>query len=630
MNTDIFSKSEWIWYRKEPIPDSYGDFKDTFFYESGQVLCRLSCDGEYTFFVNGTYVSSNQYADYEHYKVYDQVDITGFLKQGENEIYILVWHMGVPSQRYCPGEAGLLYEVVQKEKVLACSDCSTLSRQNPHYLSGYCKSVSLQLGCSFLYDASKEEDTEYTSSVIVTKLCSMYERPIEKLVLQPEKQVEYLISEPCHYLIDCGEEVLGVPVLKFTSGCAQKILVAWGEHIKDGGVRRKIQMRDFSFEYIAQKGYNEYINYMLRLGMRYLEVFTEAPVDIEYIGVLPQQYPVTVRPAQFADPLDQKIYDVCVRTLQCCMMEHYMDTPWREQCLYAFDSRNQMLAGYQVFENGNRAYARANLELMAKAPAREGLLPMTHPSGKSTIIPSFSLHYITAVREYLDFTGDLAFGEQVYDRMYSVIETFAATMKDGLLRQFAGEHLWNFYDWTPGMNHPIPVEEGHTDLMINCLFLLALKNMEQIARKLGRAFTCKGWERTVKRAAHEAFYHREKGIYSMTEGGEVFTELGNALAILSGLAKVQEYDRLEEALLGDWMEECTLSTKCFKYDALLLLNDKNRAAVTKEIRRTYGQMLEEDATTVWEVIGGADDFSMAGSLCHGWSALPVCYLKQTV
>ena len=34
------------------------------------------------------------------------------------------------------------------------------------------------------------------------------------------------------------------------------------------------------------------------------------------------------------------------------MMEHYVDTPWREQCLYAFDARNQMLCGYYAFENG--------------------------------------------------------------------------------------------------------------------------------------------------------------------------------------------------------------------------------------------------------------------------------------
>ncbi len=41
----------------------------------------------------------------------------------------------------------------------------------------------------------------------------------------------------------------------------------------------------------------------------------------------------------------QKIYDVSIYTLKCCMHEHYEDCPWREQALYTMDSRNQMLCG---------------------------------------------------------------------------------------------------------------------------------------------------------------------------------------------------------------------------------------------------------------------------------------------
>jgi hypothetical protein len=34
-------------------------------------------------------------------------------------------------------------------------------------------------------------------------------------------------------------------------------------------------------------------------------------------------------------------------------------------------------------------------------------------------------------------------------------------------------------------------------------------------------------------------------------------------------------------------------------------------------------MLRENATTFWETIEGARDFANAGSLCHGWSAIPI-------
>ena len=39
-------------------------------------------------------------------------------------------------------------------------------------------------------------------------------------------------------------------------------------------------------------------------------------------------------------------------------------------------------------------------------------------------------------------------------------------------------------------------------------------------------------------------------------------------------------------------------------------------------------MLDEGATSAWETKIGASDFSNAGSLCHGWSAVPVYYYNK--
>jgi hypothetical protein len=34
-------------------------------------------------------------------------------------------------------------------------------------------------------------------------------------------------------------------------------------------------------------------------------------------------------------------------------------------------------------------------------------------------------------------------------------------------------------------------------------------------------------------------------------------------------------------------------------------------------------MIDAGSTTVWETINGSVDFDNAGSLCHGWSAVPI-------
>jgi hypothetical protein len=67
----------------------------------------------------------------------------------------------------------------------------------------------------------------------------------------------------------------------------------------------------------------------------------------------------------------------------------------------------------------------------------------------------------------------------------------------------------------------------------------------------------------------------------------------------------------------------------FKYDALLRIDDKCYSSyVLEDIRKVYLKLLAEDATSFWETEDGAAAFGNAGSLCHGWSALPIYYLHK--
>ena len=622
----VFSNAAWIWYTQEEAPDTYGDFADSFDYTGGRAVCHISCDGDYTLFVNGAFVSSNQYGDFEHYKIYDSIDITGCLAVGKNDLRVIVWHLGIASSRYRPAKAGLLYAVECGGRTLCQSGAETLSREDPNYKSGYKKIITSQMGQSFLFDANGPGSAPYHGSFVVNKTCQMYSRPICKSVLLNRKETTLLKNEGDHYLIDLGEETVGLPTLQFSTRVPQKITVAWGEHIRDGGVRRKVGGRDFSFEYIAKPGRNSYTNHMLRLGCRYLEVFCEAPIEMEYIGVIPQVYPVSVIPKSFGDPTRQRIYDLCVRTLRLCLMEHYVDTPWREQSFYSFDSRNQMLCGYRVFQDGNRDYARANLLLMSRDDRDDGLLSITCPSGGPLAIPSFSLHYFTAVREYLVYTNDLSLACEVYDKLQTILKAFAGQFHEGLLFTFKESRYWNFYDWSAYMDEPIGATETRADLMLNCLFVLALEHFKWISGKIGRPFAYQSLSDELKANIRKAFFDKTSGLFSMVRGEKQYTALGNAVAILAGLTTEEESRHIAEKLLSGELAECSLSMKCFVYDALLKVDPGYREAIVEEICRTYGEMLADGATSVWEVKEGADAFNKAGSLCHGWSALPVLYL----
>ena len=47
--------------------------------------------------------------------------------------------------------------------------------------------------------------------------------------------------------------------------------------------------------------------------------------------------------------------------------------------------------------------------------------------------------------------------------------------------------------------------------------------------------------------------------------------------------------------------------------------------VFSAIRNDWGKMLYSGATSFWETIRGGWDFGCAGSLCHGWSGIPVYF-----
>ncbi len=629
----IFSNSQWIWNKKEYSENEYAEFYDIFNWEEGKTTINISVCGDYTLFVNGEFAESNQYGDFEHYKVYDSIDITPYLKKGENRISILAWYFGKSGMRYSNFGAGLIYEIENNKNIIAYSSEKTMSRKSLAYKSGERKTVSPQLGCSFEYNSTLEdawingEIAGFTESAVTSEKKDFYKRPIKKLVLS-EPCFGTLSGEKNRYLVDLGKELVGLCTFSFYSEQEQKILISYSESLKDGRVRRIIDYRDFSFDYIAKKGENKYTNYMFRLAGRYIEIESEYPIKLDYIGLIPQSYPAKVKEFKPENELDRKIYEICMHTLNLCMMEHYVDCPWREQCLYAFDSRNQMLTGYYAYEDGNFDYVRANLLLMSKDKREDNFLSICFPSKDDLTIPSFTLYYVVAVKEYIEYSGDLTLAEEVFDKMESLFKPFVNNIKNGVIHTFEGANHWNFYDWTEYAEGTLwKEEEVHPDLLINSIFMLSLSAFDFICKKLCKENIYAHFKNEIKENCQKIFYNESTGFFFIKSAHEKPTELANSLAVLSGIATKEQSEKICKNLAEGNLMSSTLSMKYFKYTALLSYDKNYKDVILEEIRNTYKKMLDAGATTVWETQNGEEDFGGAGSLCHGWSAIPIYYYQ---
>ena len=433
-------------------------------------------------------------------------------------------------------------------------------------------------------------------------------------------------------LIDLGAESTGFLSLDFEVPSECDVYIGWGEHLADLRVRTYIGSRCFAASYRAKAGRNRFENPLLRCGCRYIQlhIYSEK-CTLYYAGIRSTLYPLTnIRRFTCADTLHNRIYETSVETLRLCMHEHYEDCPWREQALYSMDSRNQMLCGYYAF--GETRFARASIKLMAHSLRADNMLELCSPAEVSITIPSFSAIFLTQLWEYLEHSGDDGFAREMLPVAEAIAGEFIKRLEGGLIRCFAERQYWNFYEWQSGLEGSIsgevPEEERSFDAPLGAFVSLGLGALSKLCGRLGLDDKAEYYRRghdEMNRALNDAFFDAGRGCYaSFLRRGELshYCELTNALLVCCGAVPEERLSGVLDALTGGGLLEVTLSHSIFKYDALMREPEKYGRYVFSDIARLWGSMLGRGATSFWETIDGESAFGNAGSLCHGWSAIP--------
>lgn len=687
-----FEKARWITIGQQ-CENEYNDFIDIFNLKNyNKTVINISAETNYELYINGEFVSSGQYHDYREHKIHDEIDITCFCKFGKNKLAIIGYSQRAESSCYTNKNLGIIYEVCCDGTIVVSSGENTLGRRSIDYISGDMDMITGQIGFTFSYDNTKYDgwkDANYipktfTKADILADKVALYLRPIEKLTLKggearivSQGVFKFLDTNPTlsetlqkayisyrhplevfgsvdknvfpknkptimqadgnvYMIIDLAEECSGYFTLDVFVKKNCQMYVAFGEHLEDMRVRSYISGRCFSFDISLKKGRNVFTNYMRRLGLRYLMVYAETEyIELNNINIIRSEYPLRINTPNFTKPLWNRIYNVAVNTLKVCMHEHYEDTPWREQSLYAMDSRTQMLCGYYAFNEYN--FAKASLNLLAQSLREDNLIslcaPMTRQTDRLSIM-SFSLIYFVQLYEYLKYSGDGEFFKETVEKVKCVIDNFIGRIEpNGLITNFCKREHWNFYEWTDGLDGNFDiVPDKRYECPLNAFFSLALKALSCGYELLGDKIEAKRYgelANKLNKAIDKVFYDDEKKCYCSfyeSDGAKHHcAELTQSLVLCCGAAPLYRKKILAQSLIegNDWVKT-SLSHSIFKYDALLLKNDEQcDRFIIDDIERLWGQMLYNGATSFWETIDGANAFNLAGSLSHGWSAVPI-------
>ncbi len=624
-----FKNAKKIWISAESGVNSYANFFAEF--DRADKLL-IACDGNYSLYINDSFVSHGQFPGYEDLAFFDIIDLDGLTKEGKNTLKVIAHHPGEDTSTYRNQPPFVIFELFDGESSVCASGGETLCRSDPNYISGAeVGKVSGQLGFTFAYDSTKPE-TE-THAAVLMGSGELSKRPIEKLIvgkptnglltrlggfsdriastvpselmqtaalevknvfggyrLPSENGVELKRPEKadgCFALIDLEAESAGMLTLDIEVAEDCDIFIGWGEHIADLRVRTSIGSRRFAAKYHAHAGRNRFENPLLRLGLRYLQlhIYSDS-CRIYNAGIRPTDYPLPEpKKCPITDTLHQRIYEVSVNTLRLCMHEHYEDCPWREQALYTMDSRNQMLCGYHVF--GETRFAAASLRLIAHSLREDNMLELCSPARVSITIPAFSAIFVVQLCEYLEHGGDKATALELLPTAERICEGFASRLENGLISCFEEPKYWNFYEWQSGLNESREHGIGY-DAPLSAFVSLAFDAMSRLCFALGADGSKYTKLRDEMNKAAEVFWDEERGCYAtyIRDGKRLhYSELANSLLIC---CKAATGERLERALEA-------LKSKTLLYNG---------------------------ATSFWETSDGESAFGNAGSLCHGWSAVP--------
>ncbi len=445
-----------------------------------------------------------------------------------------------------------------------------------------------------------------------------------------------------YVVVDLGREEVGYLQLEMDAADGALIDVSWGEHLDDLRVRACVGGRHFATRYRCRTGRQKYTHPLNRIACRYLQLHISqltGDLTLYYAGLLPTEYPIqpAARPL-LADALHQRIYDTSVRTLHLCMHEHYEDCPWREQSLYAMDMRNQALAGYYCFKEFR--FPWVSLDLLARGLKSDGFLELCAPAEVPITIPAFTFAWVLAVGDLFQHSADQRVADHFYPSVRTIMDKHVHAAGSGLLPLAQGPRYWHFYDWADGLDGymradgsiTLPAPGERHDAPLNLFFILALDTAAQLAEvshDLESAHRYRRCATRLRRLTHQTFCG-EDGVYLTYTGMDHRCELVQALAILAGVAPDETARRLHKKLAdGDQtLVPTTLSYCYYKFEALLTDAASYRTAVFEHIERDWGYMLLQGATSFWETLNGASDFDNAGSLCHGWSGIPVYFYHR--
>ncbi|WP_313989555.1 alpha-L-rhamnosidase C-terminal domain-containing protein [Xanthocytophaga flavus] len=598
-----------------------------------QAIAMIATDTKYWLWINGQLIlfegglkrGPNPQDTY-----YDKVDLAPYLKKGNNQIAILVWHLGKDGFSHLnSGRAGLFFSM-QADKVTFYSDNKWVCRIHPAYSTTDEPSPNFRLPESNIrFDARNDMGSWQTMSLnslpdfkAAQQIGRPGDAPWNGLVERPIPQWKDFGIKKLSFKRHHGNgidtifaplpynmQMTPIIIVKDNTG-GHRIGIST-DHSVAGGTN------NLRAEYITTKGYQEYESYGWLNGEKILLTVAS---DIEVIAIKYRQTGYNTEPVgsfTCSDEFYNLFWKKALRTLYVNMRDNYFDCPDRERAQWWADAVLLMGESFYTYSTSTHALMRKAIHELAAWQRTEGELFSPIPGNFNKELPDqmlTSIGYYGFWNYYLN-TGDRKTIEEVYPAVKKYLSLWK-TDDTGLTVLRQGDWLWG--DW--GDNKDIR-------LIIAGWHYLALDGAAKMADLLDKDIDATGYRLIMGqvKAGYNKCWNGYAYRHSSYQGKT--DDRVQAIAVISGIADLSKYP----SILAILKTQFHASPYMEKYvmEALFVMG-QGKYALQRTKERFSEMVKNPDYTTLFEGWGIGERGFGGGTTNHAWSGGAQIVIAQCV
>ncbi len=589
----------------------------------------ISADDYYKLYINGQFVAQGPAPCYHFNYNYNVVDVSRYLKKGENVIAVHTLYQGIINRVWQSGDNrhGLICDLEIDGKNVVCSDESFKTSVHTAYTeSGICgyqtqflekyDSGAAEVG----FERADFDDCDWEYAKINT--CDDHTMVLQKSgMLEFEKILPTEITKIGNrVLYDFGSNYVGYLCARVNGSKGKVVSVKCAQELNDDGTLRYELRANCTYEeeWVLADG-ESVLDWFDYKSFRYAELtFPEGtkPLDVYFCA---RHYPFTLKAKikpQFSDNPDLKrIWDLCVHTQKYGVQEVIQDCMEREKGFYLGDGCYTALTN--MILTGDDSMVRKLIDDAFSTDFITDTLVTCMCCSFMQEIAEYPLILVYLVLWHYNLTHDKEYLSQNYEKVKKLLDAYRRNYET----DFVVKNLdkWCVVEWPKNFQHgyDVDIQEGkvckEAHVSLNAYYIAAVRTANKIASFVEQPQYRD--ETPLIDAFYKSFWDEDKNLFRDGENTDHISFVGNSFVY--GLSLCSDVKFKQNFL--QMLKDNTISSLSFfcTFPVLMGLVQNGRYDLIELCLLDDGawkRILREDGTTTFE--GWGKDTKWNTSLFH--------------